>query len=130
MIELNNKDSSMFFYRMYRSVSDSLFSENNQRNAIVNESEWTIKKKELENNTLKELTAVQKRQIAFKNILLFLIGNRIPAGCLCCLSVVQILSGEKIKGCIPVQTKDCRNGNAGVTGADESAFLFQQPEQY
>ncbi len=72
--ELKNKDSSMFFYRMYRTVTDSLFSENNRRNVIVNESEWTIKKKELENNTLKELTDVQKRQLAFKNILLFLTG--------------------------------------------------------
>ncbi len=72
--ELKNKDSSLFFYRMYRAVTDSLFSENNRRNVIVNESEWTIKKKELENNTLKELTNAQKRQIAFKNILLFLTG--------------------------------------------------------
>ncbi len=71
---LNNKDSSLFYYRMYRSVSDSLFSENNQRNMIVNESEWTIRKKELENTNLIQLTTEQKRQIAFKNILLFLIG--------------------------------------------------------
>jgi LytS/YehU family sensor histidine kinase len=59
---------------MYRSVSDSLFSENNQRRMIVNESEWTIRKKELENTNLKQLAATQKRQIAFSNILLFLIG--------------------------------------------------------
>jgi two-component sensor histidine kinase len=71
---LNNRDSSLFYYRMYRSVSDSLFSENNQRRMIVNESEWTIRKKELENNNLKQLAATQKRQIAFSNILLFLIG--------------------------------------------------------
>lgn len=71
--ELNNKDSSMFFYRIYRSVRDSLFSENNLRNTMLNESEWTIKRKELENNNLKQLTTVQKRQIAFKNILLLLI---------------------------------------------------------
>jgi hypothetical protein len=72
--ELNNKDSSLFFYRMYRSVSDSLFSENNQRNMIVNESEWTVKKKELENTNLKQLTTAQEQEIAFKNILLFLAG--------------------------------------------------------
>jgi len=71
---LNNKDSSLFFYRMYRSVSDSLFSENNRRNMIVNESEWTVKTKELENSNLKQLTTAQKREIAFKNILLFLTG--------------------------------------------------------
>lgn len=72
--ELKKLDSSMFFYRMYRRISDSLFSENNRRNVVVNESQWTIKKKELENSTLIELTNAQKRQIAFKNILLFLTG--------------------------------------------------------
>jgi Histidine kinase len=72
--ELKNLDSSMFFYRMYRTVSDSLFSENNRRNVIVNESEWTIKKRELENSSLKEIMNVQKRQIAIKDILLFLTG--------------------------------------------------------
>jgi Histidine kinase len=72
--ELKNLDSSMFYYKLYRTTSDSLFSENNRRNVIVNESEWTIKKKELENNTLIELTNAQKKQIAFKDILLFLTG--------------------------------------------------------
>ena len=72
--EMNNKDSSMYFYRMFRSVRDSLFSENNRRNTIVNEYQWTISRKELENNNLKELAAAQTKQIAFKNILLFLVG--------------------------------------------------------
>ena len=71
---LNERDSSLYYYRMYRQVSDTLFSENNQRRMIVNESEWTIKRKELENANLKQLAANQKRQIAFSNILLFLIG--------------------------------------------------------
>ena len=71
---LEKKDSSLFYFRMYRSVTDSLFSEKNRRNMIVNESEWAIKKKELENDNLKQLTAAQEKQIAFKNILLFFIG--------------------------------------------------------
>lgn len=71
---LNNKDSSLFYYRIYRSASDSIFSENNQKSMMVNESEWTIKNKELENKNLKQVMASQKRQIAFSNILLFLIG--------------------------------------------------------
>jgi hypothetical protein len=72
--EMNNKDSSLYFYRMYRSVRDSLFSENNRRNTIVNEYQWAINRKELENNNLKDVAAAQKKQIAFKNILLFLVG--------------------------------------------------------
>ena len=85
--ELNNKDSSLFYYRIYRSLTDSLFSENNQRNMMVNESEWTIKKKELENSNLKQLTSAQQKQIAFKNILLFLSG----AGFLLVLFVAFLL---------------------------------------
>ncbi len=42
---VNNKDSALFYYRSYRSITDSLFSENNRRNTIVNESEWTDQKK-------------------------------------------------------------------------------------
>jgi len=72
--ELKNKDSSVFFYKMYKSIRDSIFSENNRQDVIVNEAEWTMKKKELENTTLKDLTTAQKKQIAFKNILLVLGG--------------------------------------------------------
>jgi hypothetical protein len=72
--EMNNRDSSMYYYKMFRSVRDSLFSENNRRNSIVNEYQWAINRKELENNNLKEIAAAQGKQIAFKNILLFLVG--------------------------------------------------------
>jgi len=72
--DLKNRDSSIFFYRMFKSIRDSLFSENNRQDVIVNETEWTIKKKELEYNTLKEVATAQKKQIAFKNILLLLSG--------------------------------------------------------
>jgi two-component sensor histidine kinase len=71
---LHNRDSALFYYRAYRSITDSLFSENNRRNTIVNESAWTIKRKELENSSLLRLTEVQKKQIAFKDILLALAG--------------------------------------------------------
>jgi hypothetical protein len=71
---MNNKDSSLYFYRMYRDISDTLFSESNMRKMIVNESEYLIKTKELENNSLKQGSASQKRQIAFRNILLVLAG--------------------------------------------------------
>ena len=71
---LGNKDSSLRYYRLYRSLTDSLFSENNQRNTIVNESEWTVKKKELENSNLKALTTDQEKRIASKNTLLLMVG--------------------------------------------------------
>ena len=72
--ELKNKDSSMFYYSKYKIVSDSLFSESNRWNLFAYESEWKVRKKELENNTLKQLYSAQQKQIAFKNILLFLAG--------------------------------------------------------
>ena len=65
-----NKDSSLFYYHIYRSASDSLFSDNNRRNVIIKEAEWMIRRKEIENRHLKELSVLQSRQIAIKNGLL------------------------------------------------------------
>ncbi len=68
--ELKNKDSSLFFYRIYRSAADSLFSENNKRNVIIKESEWMIKRKEIENSHLIELSQLQHKDLTIKNSLL------------------------------------------------------------
>lgn len=65
-----DKDSSLIFYRVYRKAFDSLFSENNRRNVIINESEWLVRRKEIENRHLQELAQLQKSQIIFKNALL------------------------------------------------------------
>ncbi|MDE3212825.1 MAG: histidine kinase, partial [Bacteroidota bacterium] len=69
--EQDNKDSSLKYYRIYRSAFDSLFSANNRRNLLINESEWLLKQKKTENAHLLELAELQKRQIIFKDILLF-----------------------------------------------------------
>jgi tetratricopeptide (TPR) repeat protein len=61
--EAKDKDSSFFFYTIYRAASDSLFSEKNRRNVIIKESEWMIRGKEIENQNLKELANLQSRQI-------------------------------------------------------------------
>ncbi len=66
----NNKDSSLFFYRVYRSAADSLFSENNKRNVIIRESEWLIRRKEMENAHLRELSLLQDKRLETKNELL------------------------------------------------------------
>ena len=68
--EKNDKDSSLIYFRIYRTSFDSLFSENNRRNVIINESEWLIRRKEIENRHLLELSQLQKKQIVFKNALL------------------------------------------------------------
>ena len=68
--EKKNKDSSLYFYHIYRTASDSLFSENNRRSVLNSESEWLIRRKETENRHLLELSNLQKRQIVFKNALL------------------------------------------------------------
>ena len=94
---LNRKDSSIFYYRMYRSVADSLFSENNRRNTIVNESEWMIRRKELENNNLKQLAAAQKKQIAFKDILLFSVGIGFLLTLLVAFLLYKSIQGKKRK---------------------------------
>ncbi|MBC7888383.1 MAG: histidine kinase [Ferruginibacter sp.] len=68
--QLKNKDSSLFYYRVHRSAFDTLFSEHNKRNTIIHESEWMIKRKEIENQHLKELAGIQEKKIDIKNALL------------------------------------------------------------
>ena len=68
--ERNNKDSALFFYRIFFKASDTLFSENNKRNVIIKESEWRLKRKEIENAHLLELSKLQKKDIVIKNGLL------------------------------------------------------------
>jgi len=94
---LKLKDSSLSYFRIYRSVTDSLFSEKNRRNMIVNESEWVIRKKELENENLKQLAAVQKKQIAFKNILLFFIGFGFLLSLLLAFLIYKSIRSKKLK---------------------------------
>ena len=65
-----SKDSSLHYFRIYRRASDSLFSENNKRNIIIKESEWVLHKKDIENNQLKDITTIQKKEIVTKNSLL------------------------------------------------------------
>ena len=68
--DLKNKDSSFVYYRLYRSAADSLFSENNKRNVIIQESEWQLKRKESENIQLKGLAKLQQKDLVIKNGLL------------------------------------------------------------
>ena len=68
--ERNNKDSALFFYRIFFKASDTLFSENNKRNVIIKESEWKLKRKEIENDHLLELSQLQNKDIVIKNGLL------------------------------------------------------------
>ncbi len=71
--EKRNNDSSLHFYRIYRKAADSLFSENNKRNVIIKESEWMIKRKELENSHLTALSKLQHQDLTIKNILLLVV---------------------------------------------------------
>ena len=68
--EKNDRDSSAAFYKMYRTTADSLFSENNRRNVVIKETEWMVKRQEIENAHLKEFTQLQDKELAIKNGLL------------------------------------------------------------
>jgi hypothetical protein len=70
-----NKDSSLLYYLIYKKANDSVFSENNRRNMVIKEANWMIRGKEIENAHLKELSAIQKREILFRNILLLAVGG-------------------------------------------------------
>jgi len=63
-------DSALAYFRLYRAGFDSLFSQNTSLNLIISESDYLVKKKELENTHLLELSQLQKKQIVFRNALL------------------------------------------------------------
>jgi tetratricopeptide (TPR) repeat protein len=63
-------DSALAYFRLYRAGFDSLFSQNTSLNLIISESAYLVKKKELENNHLLELSQLQKKQIVFRSALL------------------------------------------------------------
>lgn len=65
-----NKDSSLKYFHIYRQSFDTIFSENNKRNVIIKEFDWMIRQKEIENRHLLELSAIQKKEIGFKNVLI------------------------------------------------------------
>lgn len=68
--QANNQDSALAYFHIYRSSFESLFSQNNNLNLVIKESEWLVNKKEIENAHLLELSQLQKKQIIFKNALL------------------------------------------------------------
>lgn len=68
--EIGDKDSSLLYYRLYRQSADSLFSEKNKRNVVIKESEWMIKRTEIENKHLLELSQLQHKDLNIKNGLL------------------------------------------------------------
>ena len=63
-------DSALTYFRLYRAGFDSLFSQNSSLNLVISESQWVVKRKEIENQHLLELSELQKKQIVFKNALL------------------------------------------------------------
>jgi hypothetical protein len=66
-----NLDSSKKYYKIFRTANDSLFSSNNRRNLIIKESDWMIKRKEIENKHLQELSILQEKDLLVKNYLVF-----------------------------------------------------------
>lgn len=89
---MQNKDSSLFYYSIYRAANDSVFSENNRRNTVIKEADWVIKGKELENAHLKELSVIQHRDIIFKNALLFAV-----AGLLFLIIAISIVINKNVQ---------------------------------
>ncbi|MCO6498236.1 MAG: histidine kinase [Chitinophagaceae bacterium] len=63
-------DSAIRYLNIYRITNDSIFSDNNRRSMIIRESDWRIRSQEIENEKLKQIAAIQKSEIASKNLLL------------------------------------------------------------
>jgi hypothetical protein len=70
----NNKDSSQIWFSVYHNAADSLFSENNKRNVAIKETEWMVKRTEIENAHLKQVSELQHKELNVKNGLLLAIG--------------------------------------------------------
>ena len=65
-----NKDSSMFYFNIYRSNYDSIYSEKIRRSVIIKEADWMIERQELENHHLVELAKLNQGKITTRNYLL------------------------------------------------------------
>lgn len=89
---MDNKDSSAHYFHIYRSTYDSIFSENNRRNTVIKETDWMLKRKEIENLHLQELAAIQEKELIFKNALLIAVGGLLTL--LVVTSVVIYRSGR------------------------------------
>lgn len=72
--EKNRNDSAQIWFSIYHNAADSLFSENNERNVAIKETEWMVKRKEIENVHLKQLSDLQHKELNVKNWLLLAIG--------------------------------------------------------
>ncbi len=68
--EEKKQDSSMHYFHIYRMAYDSIFSERNRRSVVIKEADWKIKRKEIENDHLHELSKIQKKELNIKNWLL------------------------------------------------------------
>lgn len=64
------KDSSQYWFTEYHNAVDSLVSLNNRRGVAIKETEWMVKRKEIENSHLKELATLQEHDLRIKNGLL------------------------------------------------------------
>ncbi len=93
--EMNDKDSSAAFYRLYRATADSLFSENNQRNVAIKETEWMVKRKEIENAHLKQLSDLQNKELNVKNWLLLAIGTTLLLSIIIAVVVNKSVQNKK-----------------------------------
>lgn len=65
-----NPEQAIKFFKYYKDSYDSVFSENNKRNVIIRESDWMLRRQEIENEKLKQIAAIQKSEITSKNLLL------------------------------------------------------------
>ena len=68
--EEKKKDSSMYYFHIYRAGYDSIFSEKNRRSVVIKEADWKIKRKEIENAHLHEISKIQEKELSIKNWLL------------------------------------------------------------
>lgn len=122
--EQQNKDSALYYFRIYRSTSDSLFSENNKRNVIIKESEWVLRKKDIENSHLKSTADLQHKEIVAMNSLL--IGGSVTLVLAIALGVLAFaITRSKSKRIAAKKKKQEAELKSQITDMEFKAFKAQ-----
>ena len=90
----------------------------------IKETEWMMKRKEIENAHLKAFTLLQNKELSIKNGMLLAVGISllliiVYSGC-----CVQINTEQQKNSGIAIKTKYCGDADAGIPIADEPAFYF------
>lgn len=120
----NDKDSSLAYYRVYRAAFDSMFSNYSRRNIIINEAEWIVRRKEMENKHLRDFSQLQKREIVFKNALLLAVFILLLSAIITAFFINKSLQSKKKKAEFAYKQKIAESQIQSLRAQMNPHFIF------